>query len=101
MDEIRVLGGGNVLASRRKEPLSRGTLARAEEIYGRRFGTADGRIVASFEIVYLLGWAPHASQQQPLAPGSAKMRLADALRTTEQPAGDKASFPVKEKPKSS
>jgi SAM-dependent methyltransferase len=101
MDEIRVLGGGNVLASRRKEPLSRGTLARAEEIYGRRFGTADGRIVASFEIVYLLGWAPHASQQQPLAPGSAKMRLADALRTIEQPAGDKASFPVKEKPKSS
>ena len=99
MDEIRVLGGGNVLESRRKAPLSRGTLERAEEIYRRRFGTADGRIIASFEIVYLMGWAPDASQQKPLPPGSAKMRLADALRTTEQPAGDTAAFPATGKPK--
>ena len=52
--------------------------------------TPIGRIRATFEIVWLSGWAPHESQQQPLKPGSAKTRLADALRTTEIPAGEKA-----------
>ncbi len=97
MAEIRALGGGNVLASRRKAPMARATLERAEAIYRERFGTKEGKIVASFEIVYLTGWAPHASQQQPLRPGSAAARLADALGTTEHPAGDKASFPGKSK----
>src|SRR6478672_7683592 len=90
MREIRALGGGNVMAARRKAPLQR-----AEEIYVARYGTADGRIAASFEIVYLMGWAPHESQQKPLAPGSAARRLADALHTTEHSAGDKAAFPAK------
>lgn len=97
MAEIRVLGGGNVLSSRRKAPMARATLERAESIYRARHGTEDGKIVASFEIVYLSGWAPHASQQKPLPPGSAKARLADALGTTEHSAGDKASFPAKSK----
>ena len=52
---------------------------------------------ASFEIVYLSGWGPDASQQKPLKPGSAAQRLANALGTTEQPAGDKAAFPAKPK----
>jgi SAM-dependent methyltransferase len=99
MREIRALGGGNVLNARRKEPLPRRTLDRAEEIYQMRHGTPDGRIVASFEIVYLAGWAPHASQQQPLQPGSATTRLADALHTTEHAAGDKAAFPAVARPK--
>jgi SAM-dependent methyltransferase len=99
MAEIRVLGGGNVLSSRRKAPMARGTLERAEAIYRARHGTEDGKIVASFEIVYLAGWAPHESQQKPLRPGSAQARLADALRTVEHSAGDKASFPVKRSPK--
>jgi len=98
MLEIRALGGGNVMAARRKEPLPRRTLQRAEAIYRDRFGTGDGRIKASFEIVYLSGWAPHESQQQPLKPGSAVKRLADALHTEERSAGDKASFPAKGKP---
>jgi hypothetical protein len=55
--------------------------------------------MASFEIVYLMGWAPHASQQNPAAPGSATMRLADALGTTEHAAGGKAAFPAKAGPK--
>jgi hypothetical protein len=55
-----------------------------------RFADADGRIRATFEIVWLSGWAPHESQQKPLAPGTAKRRLADALGATEIPAGDKA-----------
>jgi SAM-dependent methyltransferase len=100
MREIRALGGGNVMAARRKAPLPRGTLERAEEIYVARYGTADSRVTASFEIVYLMGWAPHESQQKPLAPGSAVRRLADALHTTEQSAGDKAAFPAAARPKS-
>ena len=60
------------------------------EIYGERFYDPDGRVRATFEIVWLSGWAPHASQQKPLAPGSATRRLADALRTKELPAGEKA-----------
>ena len=100
MREIRAMGGGNVMAERRKEPRARGTLERAEEIYRMWYGTPEGRITASFEIVYLSGWAPHESQQKPLAPGSAMKRLADVLGTKEHPAGDKASFQPKTKPRS-
>jgi hypothetical protein len=60
------------------------------EIYGERFADADERVRATFEIVWLSGWAPHESQQKPLAPGSAKMRLADALGTRETSTGEKA-----------
>jgi NADH dehydrogenase [ubiquinone] 1 alpha subcomplex assembly factor 5 len=93
MREVRALGGGNVLLARSRAPLSRKTLERAEAIYRERHATPDGRVSASFEFVYLSGWGPDASQQKPLKPGSAARRLADALGTTEQPAGDKASFP--------
>jgi SAM-dependent methyltransferase len=92
MRELRAMGGGNVLQSRKKTPLARGTLKRAEQIYRERHSVEGGKIGASFEFVYLCGWAPDASQQKPLAPGSAKVRLADALRTTEHSAGDKVAF---------
>ena len=68
-----------------RTPLRRGILFRAAQIYAERFADGDGRIRATFEIVWLAGWAPHASQQKPLAPGSAKQRLADALGTKELP----------------
>jgi len=97
MREVRALGGGNVLLARSRAPLSRRVLERAEAIYRERHATPDGRVGATFEIVYLSGWAPDASQQQPLRPGSAAQRLADALGTAEHSAGDKAGFP--EKPK--
>jgi hypothetical protein len=58
--------------------------------YAAHFSEPDGRIRATFELVTLTGWAPHESQQQPLKPGSAKARLADALKTTEHSAGEKA-----------
>jgi NADH dehydrogenase [ubiquinone] 1 alpha subcomplex assembly factor 5 len=93
MREVRALGGGNVLLARSKAPLSRRTLERTEAIYRGRYATPDGRVSATFEIVYLSGWGPDASQQKPLKPGSAAYRLADALGTTERSAGDKASFP--------
>jgi hypothetical protein len=60
------------------------------EIYQRNFSDPDGRLRATFDIVWLSGWAPDASQQQPLRPGSARTRLADALGVNEQPAGEKA-----------
>ena len=86
--DLRAMGETNVLAERR--PLSRRVLARAAELYAERFSRPDGRIVATFEIVTMTGWAPHPDQQQPLRPGSAKMRLADALGVKEQGAGEKA-----------
>lgn len=94
MHELRAMGAGNVLHARRRTPLRRATLARAIEVYRQRHGTANGRVRATFEIVTLTGWAPHESQQQPLRPGSAKARLADALGTREVPAGERPGDPA-------
>jgi SAM-dependent methyltransferase len=90
MHDLRRMGATNPLIDRSRRPLRRATLVRMMEIYGERFADPDRRIRATFEIVYLLGWAPHESQQQPLAPGSARTRLADALGTQERSAGEKA-----------
>jgi len=90
MHDLRRMGATNALTERRRKPLRRATLQRLFEIYAGRFADPDGRIRATFEIVWLSGWAPQESQQKPLKPGSAKTRLADALRTTEIPAGEKA-----------
>jgi hypothetical protein len=90
MREVRAMGGANALGARHRRPLRRAVLARALALYQERFGLANGRIPATFEIITLTGWAPHESQQRPLEPGAAQMRLADALGTTEQPAGDAA-----------
>ena len=89
MHDLRRMGAANALTERRRVPLRRATLKRMMEIYAERFAGSDGRIAATFEIVWLSGWAPHESQQQPLRPGSAKARLADALRTTEISTGEK------------
>jgi SAM-dependent methyltransferase len=90
MHDLRRMGATNVLVERQRRPLRRATLVRMAEIYAARFADADGRIRATFDILWLSGWAPHESQQKPLAPGSAKMRLAEALGTEEISAGDKA-----------
>jgi SAM-dependent methyltransferase len=89
MQDLRGMAATNVLAERRRGPLRRQTLARLMEVYAERFADPDGRLRASFDIVWLSGWAPHESQQQPLRPGSARMRLADALGTHEVSAGEK------------
>jgi SAM-dependent methyltransferase len=88
--DLRAMGWANALSERSRKPLRRGVLLRAAELYGERFADADGRVRASFEIVWLSGWAPHESQQKPLRPGSAKTRLADALGVSEIGTGDKA-----------
>ena len=90
MHDLRRMGATNPLIERRRWPLARATLRRMMEIYAERFTDDDGRIRATFEIVWLSGWAPHESQQKPLTPGSARRRLADALGTKELPAGEKA-----------
>jgi SAM-dependent methyltransferase len=89
MHDLRRMGATNVLAERRRAPLQRRTLRRLIEIYAERFADPNGRVRASFDIIWLSGWAPHESQQQPLRPGSARMRLAEALRTREFSAGEK------------
>jgi SAM-dependent methyltransferase len=89
MHDLRRMGATNALIDRRRTPLRRATLMRMAEIYAQRFADADGRLRATFEIVWLSGWAPHPGQQQPLKPGTAKARLADALGTRELPAGEK------------
>jgi SAM-dependent methyltransferase len=90
MHDLRRMGATNTLLARRRTPLRRATLMRMAEIYAQRFADPDGRVRATFEIVWLSAWAPHPSQQQPLKPGSAKARLADALSTQEISTGEKA-----------
>jgi SAM-dependent methyltransferase len=90
MHDLRRMGATNALLARRRTPLKRATLQRMAEIYAQRFADDDGRVRATFEIVWLSGWAPHPDQQQPLKPGSAKARLADALGTREISTGEKA-----------
>ena len=85
MADLRAMGETSILAERHPRPLTRAVLNRACEIYIQKFAEADGRVPASFEIITLTGWTPDPSQQQPLKPGSAKMRLADALGTVETP----------------
>ena len=90
MADLRAMGATNCLAQRSRVPLARAVLLRAAEVYAQRFADADDRVRATFEIVWLSGWAPHASQQKPLKPGSAQARLADALGAAEIAAGEKA-----------
>lgn len=81
--DLRAMGETNVLTGHVR-PLTRKIVTRTAELYAERHAEADGRIPATFEIIHLAGWAPHESQQKPLARGSAKMRLADALGVQEQ-----------------
>jgi SAM-dependent methyltransferase len=84
MRDLRAMGFTNALRDRRRTSLRRTTLLRAASLYRDRFADPDGRIPATFELVWLSGWAPHESQQKPLPPGSARMRLADALGVEER-----------------
>ena len=76
--DLRGMGVSNMLRERRRAPMRRATLEAAMADYARDFGHA-GRVPATFEIVTLTGWAPHASQQQPLRPGSARGSLKAAI----------------------
>jgi NADH dehydrogenase [ubiquinone] 1 alpha subcomplex assembly factor 5 len=83
MRDLRGMGEQNVLFARLRHPTKRAVFMRAAEIYQDNFGQANGSITATFEIITLTGWAPHESQQKPLRPGSARMRLASAVDSHE------------------
>ena len=82
MHDLRRMGATNVLVERRRTPTRRTTMLRMAQLYGENFADADGRIRATFDMIWLSGWAPHESQQQPLQPGSAKASLAQAVTKT-------------------
>ena len=83
MAELKTMGLAQALADRRRSPTRRATLSAAAARYRRDFGLADGRVSASFELIFLSGWAPHPDQPRPLKRGSAAQRLADALGSRE------------------
>lgn len=83
--DLRAMGETNALAGRLRRFTGGHVLAAAETIYRANFATPDDRLQATFDLVFLTGWAPHDSQQQPLRPGSARARLADALGVPEEP----------------
>ncbi len=88
--DLRAMGEANALAARRRNFTPRAVITEAMRRYAQAFSEPDGRVRASFDMVWLTGWKPHESQQKPLRPGSAMQRLADALNTCELPSGEKA-----------
>lgn len=80
MHDLRRMGATNILTERRRTPSRRATLLKTAHIYAERFADPDGRIRATFDVIWLSGWAPHESQQKPLQPGSAKMSLEAAIK---------------------
>ena len=85
MHELRGMGEVNALIGRPKNFWRRDVLLRACEIYQKDFGLENGRVPATFEVMYLTGWHPHESQQKPLKRGSGEMSLADALKAGKPP----------------
>lgn len=83
MKDLRLMGEGNALIERSKKMSTKEFFAQINSSYLQQHAEDDGRITATFEIIFLIGWSPHESQQKPLRPGSAKMRLSDALKTKE------------------
>jgi SAM-dependent methyltransferase len=80
MQDLRRMGASNILLERRRTPTRRATMLRMAQLYGQRFADADGRIRATFDVIWLSGWAPHESQPKPLRPGSATARLEAAVK---------------------
>ncbi len=83
MQDLRAMGEGNALTARLRKPTRRAVLSEAARIYAELHSDADGRISATFDMIFLSGWAPDDSQPKPLRPGSAQTRLADALGSAE------------------
>lgn len=88
MRDLRAMGESNALDARLRRPTRRSVLNAATEIYAQTYGDDQNRVIATFELIFLLGWAPDESQPQPLRPGSATARLADVLGTQETKLSD-------------
>lgn len=83
MHDLRAMGAANAVAARLRTPTSRSMMLEVARLYQEKYADQDGHVPASFEIIYVVGWSPHASQQKPMQPGTARQRLADALGTDE------------------
>jgi SAM-dependent methyltransferase len=95
MQDLRGMGASNATRNRLMIPTRREVLLEAGRIYQEKYGqkkngNVTGRVPATFQVIYAIGWKPHQSQQKPLKPGSATIRLADALKTPEQQTDDPA-----------
>lgn len=88
MHDLRAMGETNAMTNRIRHATRKAVILRAMELYADAYADSDGRITATFELITLTGWAPDSSQPQPLRPGSAAQRLADALNTVETPLKD-------------
>lgn len=88
MRDLRAMGEANALQGRLRRPTARAVLNRAAELYANHFTAPSDRITATFDLIFLAGWAPDESQPKPLRPGSAQQRLADALNSREEPLPD-------------
>ena len=88
MRELRAMGEGNALQDRRRRPAPRTLFQETDAAYRKTQNQPDGRVAATFEMVFLSGWAPHESQQKPLRPGSATASLAEALGASDAPQSD-------------
>jgi SAM-dependent methyltransferase len=82
--DLRLMGEGNTMLGRQKKYVGKEFFMKVAEDYSNKYAENNGRIVATFEIIFLIGWKPHESQQKPLKPGSAKQRLSNALKTEEE-----------------
>lgn len=91
MQDLRGMGASNATRNRLMIPTRREVLLEAGKIYQEKFGSITGRVPATFQVIYAIGWKPHESQQQPLKPGTAAVRLADALKAEEVKTDDKAT----------
>lgn len=91
MQDLRGMGASNATRNRLMIPTRREVLLEAGKIYQEKFGSITGRVPATFQVIYAIGWKPHESQQQPLKPGTATVRLADALKAEEVKTDDKAT----------
>ncbi|MEM6850812.1 MAG: SAM-dependent methyltransferase, partial [Pseudomonadota bacterium] len=88
--DLKAMGETNVLSERSRTMLRRDVLARAMSLLAEGAAAEDGRFAVPFEVVFATGWAPHESQQKPLKPGAAAIRLSKALGVEETSAGEKA-----------
>lgn len=91
MQDLRGMGASNATRNRLMIPTRREVLLEAGKIYQEKFGSVTGRVPATFQVIYAIGWKPHESQQKPLKPGTAAVRLADALKAEEVKTDDKAT----------
>jgi hypothetical protein len=83
MQDLRGMGASNATYNRLLKPTRRAVIMEAANIYQKKFSNDNQSVSATFQVIYMIGWSPHESQQQPLKPGSAKARLADALKVRE------------------